>query len=449
MSILLTQTDDDLRDAVQQAVELAGRRGARARASAHQDGLAKVAMRDGDVETAERSGRQGLTLTVFHEGRRGLASTAALDREAIERVVEEALLIASKVHPDADADLPDADSLAWSGPSPQLFAEGDRAPDALLAVAQGMNVEAMRAAKDESSLRAGESVASAMEGRWAIATSEGFCRSSLYSNDARWTVMLAQDENGTTSDFCQSQERRSENLLSGEALAAIAANRARLGLGARSVASRRCSVLFVPRSAANLVGELAGALTGTAQYRRMSFLPDPIGRPVAAPHLDLEEDPFEPLGLASGPFDSEGICGWHRSVLREGVVEGLFLSSVTGRKLGMASTGNADSWYNLSLSSRATSGDYSDMLAMLATGLVVTQFQGGKTDPASGNWTQAIRGLWVEDGQVVHAVTDMTLAGSMPAMLTSIRAVGKDVERVGAIRTGSILIDDMQMGGRA
>ncbi|WP_202804779.1 metallopeptidase TldD-related protein, partial [Novosphingobium sp. B-7] len=86
---------------------------------------------------------------------------------------------------------------------------------------------------------------------------------------------------------------------------------------------------------------------------------------------------------------------------------------------------------------------------MLGSGLVVTHFQGGKTDPASGNWTQAVRGFWVEGGEIVHAVTDVTLAGTVPAMLAAIRTVGRDVARIGAIRTGSILIDDMQLGGRA
>jgi len=115
----------------------------------------------------------------------------------------------------------------------------------------------------------------------------------------------------------------------------------------------------------------------------------------------------------------------------------------------MASTGNADGFYNLRLTSTAPSGDVAAMLRMLGTGLVVTQFQGGKTDPATGNWTQAVKGLWVEDGEIVHAVTDVTLAGHLPAMLNGIRAVGHDVERQGAIRTGSILVDDMQVGGKA
>ncbi|MCE3519237.1 hypothetical protein LXJ58_31300, partial [Escherichia coli] len=128
-------------------------------------------------------------------------------------------------------------------------------------------------AASDSRLRAGESVAVATEGLWALATSDGFCRSVMRSNDTRWPVMLALDAGGSTSDFCQSRERGAEGLLSAPQRATTAADRARSALGARAVDSRRCPVLFVPRTAATLVGELAGALTGAAQYRRMSFLP--------------------------------------------------------------------------------------------------------------------------------------------------------------------------------
>ncbi|MDY0958859.1 metallopeptidase TldD-related protein [Sphingomonas sp. CFBP8993] len=449
MTMLLTQTEVDLRDAAQMAVELAGKRGARARASVHHEGIAKIAVRAGEVETAERSGSQGLGLTVFHEGRRGSASTAAFDRASIARLVEEAMLIAGHVQPDPDADMPPAEALAFAVTIPTIYADSPRGPDTLLDAATTLDGVANGIAAADSRLRAGESVAVATEGLWALATSDGFCRSVMRSNDTRWTVMLAQDAGGSISDFAQSQQRRVEDLLSAEDLATLAAERARGSLGAKAVDSRRCPVLFEPRTAATLVGELAGALTGAAQYRRMSFLPDPIGRRVAAPHLSLHEDPFEPLGLASGGFDSEGIAGSSRAILRDGVVEGLFLSSFSGRKLGLASTGNADGYYNLRLTSSAEGGDWDAMLRRLGTGLVVSQFQGGKTDPASGNWTQAVRGLWVEDGRVVHAVNDVTLASTMDAMLNGIRAVGSDVERLGSIRTGAVLIDDMQVGGRA
>lgn len=336
-----------------------------------------------------------------------------------------------------------------SGPAPRLYVDSPRNPEILLDAAQAIDKAASEIVATDRRLRTGESVAVATEGLWALATSDGFCRSVMHSNDARWSVMLAQDEGGSNSAVCQSKERRIDALIQPATLVQCAAERARDALGARTIGSRRCPVLFDPRTASTLVGELASALTGHAQYRKMSFLRDPVGRSVTASHLDLNEDPFEPLGLASGGFDSEGIAGSKRAILRQGVVEALFLSTFSARKLGMLPTGNADGFYNLRLTSSAASGDWQAMLEMLGSGLAVTQFQGGKTDPASGNWTQAVKGLWIENGQVIHAVTDVTLAGNMLKMLTDIRAVGNDTERNGAIRTGSILVDNMQIGGTA
>ncbi len=115
----------------------------------------------------------------------------------------------------------------------------------------------------------------------------------------------------------------------------------------------------------------------------------------------------------------------------------------------MASTGNADGFYNLRLTSRAPGGDFAAMLHRLGTGLVVTEFQGGRPIPPPATGPRRFGACWVEDGEIVHAVTDVTLAGHLPAMLKGICAVGHDVERQGAIRTGLILVDDMQVGGTA
>jgi len=450
MSELLTHGEQELRDAAAMAVELAARHGVSARASASNDGFAKIEMQAGEVQTAERSGSQSLSLTVYRGGQRGSASAATFDRDAIERVVTEAVLIADHVQPDADAGMAPPEWLASEGPPPHMFAHGRRDTETLMASAGQLDQAAIAVATaSKGALRVGQSVAIGSEGIWALATSDGFCRSSRTSNDGRWCVMLAQDESGSTSDYWQSQERSPETLLQPEEIARRAAERVLSARGARSVRSSRHPVLFDARTSATLVGELAGTLTGTTQYRRMSFLVEPMGRAICASHIDLTEDPFEPLGLASGGFDSEGIAGTTRSIISGGICDGLFLSAFSARKLGMAPTGNADGFFNLRFTSAVDGGDWQAMLQRLGTGLVVTALEGGSTDPASGNWTHAVRGLWVEGGAIVHAVTDVTLGGSMPAMLNGIVAVGSGVERQGAIRTGPILIDEMQIGGSA
>lgn len=450
MSGYLTHDEAELRNVAAAAVERAIARGAGASATVHHDGSGKIVFREGEVETAERNVRQSLRITVHVEGRHGSASTAALDRDSVARAVDEAFLIANELQPEPDADLPPTEWLAFDGPSPELYSPDVADASVLLDTASAIHDAATQfAAPDGVSLRISEAAAAAGEGIWALATSNGFCRSGRYSINSRWCMALAQDSNGTISDYQQSRDRRADALAGPETIARDAIERALAAIGPRSISSRRTPVLFDARIAHVLVDELVGALSGMAQVRKSSFLRDPLDRPIAAGHLDLDEDPFEPFGLASGGFDSEGIAGSRRTIIDGGVARGLFLGTFSGRKLGMQSTGNAEGPYNLRLTSRAAGGNRAAMLARLGTGLLVTGIQGGGTDPVTGNWTRAVKGFWVENGSVVHPIEDVTVAGSLPEMLMGVAAVGEDVERQGAIRTGSILVEEMQLGGRA
>lgn len=450
MRSYVTHTEAELRDAAAFAVERAVAAGASARASANHSGSGKIVVQGGEVETAERHVEQSLQITVFHENRHGSASTAALDHLSIGRAVDEAVLIATRVEPEADGGLPPADWLATDGPSPELFAPGVLDAADLLDTAFLLDRAATAGPRPPAtSLRISQAAAFSSEGIWALATSNGFCRSRRYSDHSLWCMALAQAAGDAASDYYSSRDRLIDALEPAEMIARRAVERTLMALGGRSVPSHRGAVLLEPRVATVLIDEIVGALSGMAQFRKASFLVDPIGRLVAAAHLDLVEDPFEPLGLASGGFDSEGVAGSKRSLIEAGVARGLLLSSYSARKLGMRSTGNALGPYNLRLSSRDAGGDRDVMLASLGTGLLVTEFQGGETDPISGNWTRAVKGYWVEGGTIVHPVLDVTLAGSLPDMLMAIRAVGDDVERHGAVRTGSILIDMMQVGGSA
>ena len=182
-------------------------------------------------------------------------------------------------------------------------------------------------------------------------------------------------------------------------------------------------------------------------YRRSSFLPEPIGKLILPGHVDFVEDPSEPYGLASGPFDDEGIGGTSRSIVSAGIVQGLFLDSRSARQLRLPPTGNASGPYNLTLSSRLKAGGEEELLRRMGTGLLVTNILGGETEPIRGGWSRAVAGFWVENGCIAYPVEDVTLAGDMPSMLQGIVAIGEDVERVGVFRTGSVLVADMQLGG--
>eukprot|EP01037_Dinobryon_pediforme_P024563 gene24564-26394_t len=216
------------------------------------------------------------------------------------------------------------------GESPELFAPDPAGAAGLRA--EALEIEAAGLGEGRRITGAG---ATSRDGLWVLATSSGFCRGSAHSMHERWCSVLAEDEAGAVQDYYTSSDRRVAELERSEAVARVAVKRALAARGARAVDSRSVPVLFEPRVAATLVFELFGALSGGAQMNGRSFLPNPLGRTIAADHLDLSEDPFEPWGLASRPFDSEGVAASRRKVVAGGVAQGLFLAARSARRLGM------------------------------------------------------------------------------------------------------------------
>jgi PmbA protein len=201
--------------------------------------------------------------------------------------------------------------------------------------------------------------------------------------------------------------------------------------------------------AAGLLGSLVHALSGGALYRKASFLVDSLGTPVLADHLDLVEDPHQPGGKGSAPFDDEGVRTRYRTVVDAGVLQGYFLSSYSARKLGMRTTGHAGGSHNLALTSRLTdpTDDLDAMLRKLGRGLFVTELMGQGVNGVTGDYSRGASGYWVEDGRIVHPVEEVTIAGNLKDMLKAIRAVGADVYTLGAKSVGSVLIDGMKLAG--
>lgn len=406
-----------------------------------------VTARAGQTDVALRDAGQGLTLTLYRGARAGSASTAALDDAAIQTVAREAFAMAELTGQDPDG-LPAAlEEMATDALLPPIDAPSGCDPARLREMALEGDALLRGASTHEARIDTMTASARTSEGAMALATSAGFCRGQTFTHHNVSLVALAHGEDGAVNDYAESTDRRFDRLQPIPELASAVVARARDQLGARSVSAQGAPVLFEARAASALIGDLVGALSGQPQHRGATFLPDALGKRVAADHLDLLEDPLEPFGLASGGFDGEGIAGRKRAILRGGEVEGLFLGLRSARQLGMTSTGNAGGPWNLRLVSRDQGGSFEALCRTMERGLVVRRLHGGALDRVSGNWTFAVTGTWVEDGAPAYPVTDVTVGGDMRDMLREIVAVGEDVYRNGAIRTGSILIEKMQIGG--
>jgi PmbA protein len=166
-----------------------------------------------------------------------------------------------------------------------------------------------------------------------------------------------------------------------------------------------------------------------------------LGKQVASPLLNIVENPHLKKGLASSPFDNEGVATQARQLVKEGVLQGYVLGSYSARKLGMKTTGNAGGNHNLIVQSGAN--DFSGMLRQMGTGLLVTELLGTGVNMVTGDYSRGAAGFWVENGVIIHPVEEITIASNMADMLKMIVGIGTDVVIQGSKQVGSILIERM------
>ena len=200
-------------------------------------------------------------------------------------------------------------------------------------------------------------------------------------------------------------------------------------------------MLFEAPLASGLISTLINAISGGSLYRKSSFLLDSLGKQVASPLLNIVENPHLKKGLASSPFDNEGVATQARQLVKEGVLQGYVLGSYSARKLGMKTTGNAGGNHNLIVQSGAN--DFSGMLKQMGTGLLVTELLGTGVNMVTGDYSRGAAGFWVENGVIIHPVEEITIASNMADMLKMIVGIGTDVVIQGSKQVGSILIERM------
>jgi PmbA protein len=263
---------------------------------------------------------------------------------------------------------------------------------------------------------------------------------------------VAQEGEDMQRDYWYSVARRAQALEDVAVVGRHAAQRALRRLGARRLRTRRAPVLFAPELARGLFGHFVGAIRGASQYRRSSFLLEAAGTQVFPSFLNIAERPHLLQGLASSPFDAEGVATRDRELVQGGVLQGYVLGSYSARKLGLKSTGNAGGIHNLLVTAQAgaagpNDGSFQQLVQRMDEGLFVTELMGPGVNGVTGDYSRGASGFWIENGAIAYPVHELTIAGTLREMLRGIVAVGTDIDAQGAICTGSLLIEAMTIAG--
>jgi PmbA protein len=402
-------------------------------------------VRLGEVETVEYQRDRGMGVTVYFGKRKGSASTADLSPRAVSETVEKACDIARYTAEDACAGLADPEELARDIPDLDLDHPWDISPEQAVECAR--NCEAAGREVDSRITNSEGATVASHRGVRVYGNSHGFLAGYPSTSHSVSCVLLAQAGEDMQRDYWYSSTRDARELEAAEGIGRKAGARAVARLGARKIATQKARVLYAPEVARGLIGHFLGAVRGSSQYRKSSFLLGAAGQAVFPSFLELTERPHIPRGLGSSPFDGEGVATRDRDLVRDGVLQGYVLGSYSARKLGLKTTGNAGGTHNLLVGSGRGGMGVDALMRELGTGLLVTELMGQGVNGVTGDYSRGASGYWIENGAVTYPVHEITIAGNLKDMYRNIAALGDDIDLRGGVRVGSVLISEMTIAG--
>ena len=422
-----------------------------------------VSVRMGQVETLKESGSRGLGLRVFLGKQSASASTSDLTADGIRQLVEGALALAKVTEADPSAGLPETaefGSCVSDTGDLHLYYEDVYSLPGPERIEWARRCEAAALAADPRITNSDGGSFDAATGRKVLANSRGFVGGYRTSYAGVSAAPIAADANGQMQrDGWWSSARRLVDVESPEAVGVEAARRALRRLGARRVPTQRVPIVFAPEVARSLIGSVFEAASGDSIWRHASFLAGKLGEQIAAPALNLIDDNIMMLpsgvgGFGTSPFDGEGLPSLRTVVVENGVLRNYLLNTYTARKLGMKSTHNASRGLagtpgigcgNLYLEPGTQAPD--EIIAAVPAGLYVTSLMGFGTNIVTGDYSRGATGLWIENGQLTHAVEEVTIAGNLGEMLRNVTAIGNDLVFRGSVASPTLRIDGMTIAG--
>ena len=456
-----TQSDLDLESLAADVVARAVKAGATdAEAVVREGDEFSVNVRMGEVETLKESGSRGLGLRVFMGKSSATASTSDLTADGIRQLVQGAMALVKVTEEDPFTGLPETEEFGTYPGDLHLYYDDVYSLDGKERIEWARRAEAAALGVDPRITNSDGGSFDAATGRMVLANSRSFVGGYRTSYAGVSAAPLAMDANGQMQrDGWWSSARSFAHLESPEEVGKEAARRTLRRLGARRVATQRVPIVFAAEVARTLVGSIFEAASGDAIWRSASFLAGKLGETIAAANINIIDDhtmllPTGAGGYGSSPFDGEGLPSRRTVVVENGVLRSYLLNTYTARKLGVKSTHNASRGLagtpgvgcgNLYLEPGAVTPD--EIIAAIPAGFYVTSLMGFGTNIVTGDYSRGATGLWIENGQLTHAVEEVTVAGNLGEMFRNITAIGNDLVFRGAIASPTLRIDGMTVAG--
>ncbi|MDK9684901.1 metalloprotease PmbA [Pseudoalteromonas shioyasakiensis] len=434
----------EVKDAVSEVLEHAKKLGATAAEAAMSStsGLS-VSTRMGEVETIEFNQDGGLGISVYVGNNKGSASTADLNPKTLRTVVEKAIDIAKFTSDDPFNGIADKELLEFAPQDLDLYHPWEVSPEQGVEFCHQAEQAALNA--DERIVNSDGASFSSHQGLRVYGNSHGMIAGYPRTRHSISTMVIGKEGEQMQRDSAYTIARHKDDLNDAAKVGLEAATETLAKLNSQKLGTMKVPVIFRADIANSLFGHLVSAIGGGALYRKSSFLLDSLGTKVFSDCVNISERPHLLKGLASSPFDAEGLKTVDREIIQGGELQTYLLASYAARKLSMAPTGHAGGIHNWLV--EQTHADLKALLKTMDTGLLVTELMGQGVNTVTGDYSRGAAGFWVENGEIQYPVSEITIAGNLKDMFKAVVGLGGDIERRGGIQTGSVLIEQMQVAG--
>ncbi len=446
------------RDTVERAIDRARRAGATAvDAIFIESDSVEARVRAAEIDFVTQSKQRILGIRALvageHGARSATTSTSDLSPEAVNRMAADTTVLAKATAEDPAAGLP-GEPFATEIPDLALFDPADRDVDVKKRIQDARAAEAAARGTDPRIDNSEGSQVGSSFAHVAYGNSAGFFGEYDTAVHSLFSEPVAKGNGGLQRDYWYTIARRLSDLEQPDAVGRRAAERALRKLGAKRLPTCEAAVIFDPVTAPSLLGHLISCVNGYSVYRQTSYLAGKLGEAIAATSMTVIDDGTRPGGLGSKPFDGEGLPTRRTVVVDRGRLSSYLLDSYSARKLEMKSTGSATraagslptaGSTNLWLEPGQQSLD--EIIGSTERGLLVTELIGMGFNPLTGDYSRGAAGLWIEGGEIVGPVEEITIAGNLSEMLMDVDAIGSDLLWLGSTASPSVRISKMMIAG--
>jgi len=410
---------------------------------------------NGKVEKLKQAQQRGLGLRVIVDKRVAIVYTSDLRKESLEDLAGRGVALARQSTADEFAGLPEGPPTAVKGDALGLYDEAIASMPVSRKIEMALEMERVALAYDERIKRNDDCRMSTNIGSTHLASSHG--GSTWYRRTAMLLYVnpLADDTAERQQSGAYASTASSLALCeTPEQVAREAGRRAVARIGARPVTTQKVPVILHPDIAGGWLQNFFGAFSGESVFKKTSYLTEMLGETIASPLVTVIDDGTMDRGIASAPFDGEGMPTRRNVLIDKGACRAFVYDSYWARKAGKQSTGNAGRNYtgapfignhNLYIENGTTPPE--EIIKGVTRGFyMVDQGAFGYTPP-TGAYSYQAAGFWIENGEIAYPVQDITAASNTLDMLKNVVKVGNDLRFNGSVNSPTLLISEMTVSG--